>query len=347
MTEEARPKRTPPDVEDIRSRSEAAVRGRFPGARLLPLTQFASGSSSLTYWADVAHADVHRMVVKAAPSGLPPVRNRDVLRQARVLRAVAALPHVRVPEVYGFDRGAPVDVPPLFVMAYVEGSSYEPRSSPPGEAPPDAAVLARARAAAHMLAALHAAHPVDLNIGQEPVVSLPDEVERWRTATASCDLEPGVRALADGVYQRLAKSVPDPHPPSVLHGDWRLGNMLCRDDEILGVIDWELWSVGDPRVDLVWMQLICDPRRPALPYPNAVTLEPDDLAAEYAAAAGHDFSDLDWFGSLVRYKQAAATMLLVKNAARRGDTDERWARMNGAIGGLLETAFHFADRASR
>jgi aminoglycoside phosphotransferase (APT) family kinase protein len=347
MSEGARPKRTPPDVEDIRDRAEAAIRDRFPGARLSPLRQFASGSSSLTYWAEVAHAAVDRVVVKAAPSGLPPVRNRDVLRQARVLRAVAALPQVRVPEVYGSDRGAPVEVPPLFVMAHVEGSSYEPRSSPPQEAPPEAAVLARARAAARMLAAMHAARPAALGIGAEPVISLPDEVGRWRTAAASCDPEPGIRDLADAVYRELTDSIPGPLPPSVLHGDWRLGNMLCRDDEILGVIDWEIWSVGDPRVDLAWMQLICDPLRPSLPYPDAVTLEPDELAAEYAAAAGHDFSDLDWFGSLVRYKQAAATMLLVKNAARRGDTDERWARMNGAIGGLLEAALDFAARASR
>jgi hypothetical protein len=46
MNEGARPKRTPPDVEDIRSRAEAAVRGRFPGARLSPLTHGAATPTS-------------------------------------------------------------------------------------------------------------------------------------------------------------------------------------------------------------------------------------------------------------------------------------------------------------
>jgi hypothetical protein len=79
MREEGRPKAPPPDVEDIRSRAETAIKHRFPGARLSPLKQFSIGSSSLTYWAHLANASVERVVIKAAPTGLPPVRNRDVL----------------------------------------------------------------------------------------------------------------------------------------------------------------------------------------------------------------------------------------------------------------------------
>jgi aminoglycoside phosphotransferase (APT) family kinase protein len=348
MREKARVRATPPDVENIRSRAEAAINRRFPGARLSSLAQFASGSSSLTYWAQVTNAAVERVVVKAAPAGLPPVRNRDVLRQARVLAAVAAVPEVRVPEIYSQDPGAPVEVPPLFVMAHVDGASYEPRSSPPENAPPDAAVRARARTAARMLAAMHSARPEDLSgISGEPVMSLVDEVEKWRKAAASCDLEPGTRELEGAAYEQLSRRIPDQQGPSVLHGDWRLGNMLCRDAEVLGVIDWEIWSVGDPRIDLAWMQLMADPQRAGVPYPAAVTLEPDELAAVYAAAAGYDVPYLAWFGGLVRYKQAAATMLLVKNAARRGDTDQRWRLMGEAVAGLLGAAIEYASRSSR
>jgi aminoglycoside phosphotransferase (APT) family kinase protein len=347
MREEAKARATPPDVENIRSRAEAAINQRFPCARLASLAQFASGSSSLTYWAEVTNAAVERVVIKAAPAGLPPVRNRDVLRQARVLTAVAAVPEVRVPEIYALDPGAPVEVPPLFVMAHIDGTSYEPRSTPPENAPPDTAVRARARTAVRMLAAMHAARLEDLSgISEEPVVSLVNEVEKWRKAAASRDLAPGIRQLEGAAYQRLSRRIPDQQGPSVLHGDWRLGNMLCRDAEVLGVIDWEIWSVGDPRVDLAWMQLMADPKRPRVPYPAAVTLEPNELAAEYAAAAGHDVPDLAWFGALVRYKQAAATMLLVKNAARRGDTDERWRLIDEAVGGLFEAAIEYAGRSS-
>src|SRR5215475_2532503 len=86
-------------------------------ARLAPLgadgiEPLAGGASSLTYSARVGD---RRVVVKVAPPGLPPVRNRDVLRQARLLRALRTTP-VPVPEVVGEDAGDPPDVPPLFIM---------------------------------------------------------------------------------------------------------------------------------------------------------------------------------------------------------------------------------------
>ena len=64
-------------------------------------------------------------MVKVAPPGLPPVLNRDVLRQARVIRALHGTA-VPVPDVLWEDAGDPPDVPPLFVMAFVEGASLEP-----------------------------------------------------------------------------------------------------------------------------------------------------------------------------------------------------------------------------
>ena len=44
----------------------------------------------------------------------------------------------------------------------------------------------------------------------------------------------------------------------MVHGDYRLGNILCEGDEPTGIIDWEIWSVTDPRIDLGWLLLFCD-----------------------------------------------------------------------------------------
>ena len=80
------------------------------------------GASSLTFVGDLGGRPV---VVKVAPPGLAPVGHRDVLRQARVIRALGATA-VSVPEILVEDVGEPPDVPPLFVMSFAEGSSAEP-----------------------------------------------------------------------------------------------------------------------------------------------------------------------------------------------------------------------------
>jgi aminoglycoside phosphotransferase (APT) family kinase protein len=310
------------DPADIVARALSAT-----GRPLRDLTPLTGGASSLTYSA-VTDAGA-RVVVKVAPPGLAPVRNRDVLRQARVLTALAGVADVAVPEVLGSDSGAPPDVPPLFVMSFADGESYEPRHVEVEERPPAAEVRARATAAARMLAALHTAGAAGID---EESVSLAAEVERWRKALSTCELESADIELA--CRRRLAETIPAPLAPAVLHGDWRLGNMQCAGPEIRAVIDWEIWSVGDPRLDLAWLRLMSDPTHPTAVAPEAPTLEPDELLAAY----GTPVADLGWFDALVRYKQAAASALLVKNAERRGQVTERVERMRRGIPLLLTAA---------
>ena len=75
-----------------------------------------------------------------------------------------------------------------------------------------------------------------------------DEVRRWvRTLeTVPDDLREGYPEAAEA----LLGSAPDLLGPTVVHGDYRLGNMLCDGTTITGVIDWELWTASDPRIDL-------------------------------------------------------------------------------------------------
>src|SRR4030095_4718629 len=113
------------------------------------------GASSLTFTGLVTGGPVEgeRIVLKVAPPGLEPVRNRDVARQARLMRALAGAPGVRVPTVYFEDDGAPPEVPPFHAMNIVPGECLEPLLEEP---PPDVMPLvpSRAFAAARMLAAL-------------------------------------------------------------------------------------------------------------------------------------------------------------------------------------------------
>ncbi len=73
-----------------------------------------------------------KIVVKVSPPGLDPVRNRDMLRQARVHKALEGSP-VPVPTVLATDAGDPPDVPPFFVMEFVPGECVELAFLAPGD----------------------------------------------------------------------------------------------------------------------------------------------------------------------------------------------------------------------
>lgn len=315
------------DPEDIVRRAAGAF-----GAPLRDLRQLTGGASSLTYRA-TTDAGVP-VVVKSAPPGLEPIRNRDVLRQALLLTALSDVAGLSVPEVLGTDAGAPPEVPPLFVMSFAEGESYEPRHTAVQHRPDPAEVRGRATAAARMLAAVHRVRPAELGV-DEAAVSLAAEVERWRKALATCELEASAAAAELECRDRLVSALPATVPPVVLHGDWRLGNMQCVGAEVRAVIDWEIWSIGDPRLDLAWLRLMSDPAHPSAVAPDAATLEPAELLAVYEAESGSPVADLAWFDALVRYKQAAASALLVKNAERRGQITERVERMRRGVPLLL------------
>jgi aminoglycoside phosphotransferase (APT) family kinase protein len=327
----------PPSPEELALRAQAAVAARLPGARVAGVEPLIGGASSLTYQARLASpAGERRVVIKLAPPGLPPLRNRDVLRQARILEVLAGAPGVRVPELYGSDAGAPVEVPPLFVMAFVPGESYEPCLARSEPAATRAELEARAFAAARMLSALHAAPASDPRIASEPVQDLAAELARWQRAFASTD--PELRANEAEVHAALARALPEPAAVGVLHGDYRLGNMQCAGGEIGALIDWEIWSLGDPRLDLAWFLLNSDPRHPSCVRATPELPPAAELRAAYESAAGRRADELGWFEALARYKQAAASALIAKNARKLAKPGVDAQRTAASIPALLRWA---------
>src|SRR5689334_7521087 len=100
------------DLEMLAARVTGVLGASMPGVRVTALRPFLTGASSLTYDATLIGGTMDRAVVKVAPPGLAPVRNRDVLRQARLLEILATVPGIEVPGVLACDDGAPPEVPP-------------------------------------------------------------------------------------------------------------------------------------------------------------------------------------------------------------------------------------------
>jgi aminoglycoside phosphotransferase (APT) family kinase protein len=326
-------------LAELTERTAAAARAWAPGAAVDPIEPLTGGASSLTYVAHLSAAPegISRAVLKVAPPGLAPVRNRDVLRQARLMEAVRGRAGVRVPRVLFEDAGAPPAVPPFLAMTLVPGECVEPVLVARGAVPPPQ-VRARALDAARMLAALHRVDPRETPLAGEPVVSLGEEIDRWTRAfeTVPDDMRSGYEAVA----HRLHETVPPPMDPVFTHGDYRLGNTLCDGDRIAAIIDWEIWSLGDPRIDMTWLTFFTDEAH----HPGSTSPEPTgmpskaELVAAYEDARGEALADLDWFEALTKYKESAATALLVKRSRKAGTLGDMERRMLPALASLRQEA---------
>ena len=304
---------------DLRTRVEARV-AEWNGAAAVDVRPMSGGASSLTFLIELdgVPQDEARSVLKVAPPGLEPVRNRDVLRQARLQQALQGRSRVLAPPVRFTDPGAPPAVPPFMAMGMLPGECVEPVLSMPEQRPAPGVVYARFLDAAAVLAELHAVVPAEVGLNDEPVVGLGAEIDRWTLAFGTVPDElRGDYLAADAALRR---TMPPALPPVINHGDFRLGNTLCEGDRITAVIDWEIWSVGDPRIDITWLTYFTDEAA----HPAAVrgrpagTPTPAQLVTAYEDAVGSALPDLDWFHALTRYKEAAATALLLKRAIKAG-----------------------------
>jgi aminoglycoside phosphotransferase (APT) family kinase protein len=202
---------------------------------------------------------------------------------------------------------------------------------------PETQSRARAFSAVRMLAALHRVDPVDIGLGDEEVITPVGEVDRWTRTfeTVPDEVRVGYRACADALRARA----PDPLPAVVVHGDYRLGNMLAAGPEVRAVIDWEIWSRSDPRIDLSWLLFFTDEaRHPVVPTDLDSGMPSDvELLAAYETEAGGPVPDLGWFHALTRYKEAAAMALIAKHLAKKGDTDTL-AKMAAMLPALIADA---------
>jgi aminoglycoside phosphotransferase (APT) family kinase protein len=310
---------------------------RLRSVHVTGLRPLVGGASSVTLEGRLGD---RRVVVKVAPPGVTPTLNRDVLRQARILRAMGSS-EVPVPGVLVEDSGDPPAVPPFFVMSFLDGTSVEPlfdrdvgRDTAGTER---AAVAEQLRDAARVMARLHRLDPATLGLGGEPVVGPADEVERWCRLLETVD--PTLVSGWEDVGSALRRSVPAALAPAVVHGDFRLGNLLAAEERITAVIDWEIWTIGDPRVDLGWFLINADPQTYGRTTPcSGWTPPPAELAGVYAGERGGPLPRLDWFQALACFKSAATWSLIVKHNRRRSLPEPDIEEMAAILPSLLERA---------
>ena len=195
-----------------------------------------------------------RYVLRRPPRPPLPPSAHDVVREARLQLALARV-GIRVPRIRAVCEDDALLGVPFYVADYIEGFVVTDKL-PPGL---DDDEGARQRLAEDLIDALVEIHAVDVD-GPDlagfvrPGSYLERQVRRFRQlweVNATRDLP-----LVGEVGARLAAALPEPLAPAVVHGDYRLGNMIVvpgRPAPVAAVLDWEMGAIGDPRADVGYL----------------------------------------------------------------------------------------------
>ncbi|WP_426566253.1 phosphotransferase family protein [Angustibacter sp. McL0619] len=282
---------------------------RHPGLRAGDLSAelIAGGRSNLTYTLDDGS---HRWVLRRPPLGHVLATAHDMSREFRVISALrgGAVP---VPDpVLLCETDSPLDAP-FYLMQRVDGQVL--RSREQLLAVPAAERGSLADRMLDTLSALHSVEPdaVGLHDFGRPEGFMTRQVARWGkqlAASRSRDV-----AGIDALHDALAADVPAPQRAAVVHGDFRLDNLLVRPGtwDVAAVLDWEMATLGDPLTDLglllvYWGNKSVTALGPINDTPAAVDGFPsgDQLAHRYATTTGLDLTALPWYVAFGYFKLA-------------------------------------------
>jgi aminoglycoside phosphotransferase (APT) family kinase protein len=268
------------------------------------------GHANLTY---LVTDGTRQVVVRRPPPPPTPPGANDMLREARLLSALFGT-GVPAPEVLAVAQAREVLDVPFYVMSYIRGVVATDVTPPGLRTQKDRHALAEALV--ETLATLHA---VDWRAAGLEGFGRPEgfnarHVSRIGRLVADEDGKPP-EAFA-GLMDWLADNAPPESGASILHSDYRLGNVMLAPDppaRILAVLDWELATLGDPLLDLGYF-VVCypqpgEPLTPTGEFATAV-LEPGyptraEIVERYAQASGRDVSNLMWYTTMALWKLAA------------------------------------------
>jgi aminoglycoside phosphotransferase (APT) family kinase protein len=239
---------------------EARLGGRVEGLRRL------SGGASRETWSFDLHRDgdsVDELILRRDPPGAP---KAGMAKEAALL-AAAHTAGVPVPEVIDADDSS-------IVMRRIDGETIPRRILRDEEYASARPLLARQ--CGEILARLHTL-PADVVPGLEQS----DQVQQWRSMLDSLGQPHPAFELA---FRWLEGNRPSERTATLVHGDFRNGNLMVGPEGIRAVLDWELAHAGDPMEDLGW--LCVKAWRFGVSPPVGGFGSYDDLCDAYAAAGG-------------------------------------------------------------
>jgi aminoglycoside phosphotransferase (APT) family kinase protein len=332
---------------------EAALTGfldeHFEGSGEWVIERHQAGHSNETFFIRGRGQD---LVLRRPPSGAFLPSAHDVGREFRVLSALKDT-NVRTPRTVLSCSDESVIGAPFYLMERVEGTVVR------DELPDVFSEEHRKKIGEELVDALvelHAIDPAACGLGDfgKPSGYLERQLRRWK---GQMELTlPLTRPVPDleRAGEWLAQNLPESGPTTLVHGDYKLDNVMLAAEppaKVVAILDWEMSTLGDPLADLGWMISFWrepgDPAGDLFAETTRVTELPGfstraELIDRYSDATGRAVEGLDWYTVLAIWKLA---ILLEGSYARHlaGMTDDPFfARMEHGVPVLAATALEVA-----
>nr|WP_241032247.1 phosphotransferase family protein [Rhodococcus pseudokoreensis] len=306
----------------------------------------AGGRSNPTY--ELSDGD-RAWILRRPPVGHVLPTAHDMSREYRALTALygSAVP---VPRTVGLCEDTALIGAPFYVMDKLDGITLRTAEDTGRLTPTQRAALAETMV--QTLAALHEVDPADVGLDDwgRPDGYLERQLRRWQRQWESSATAP--RPEVDELQARLAASVPESRYPGIVHGDFKIDNLMVAADDpthILGVLDWEMSTLGDTLTDL---GILCSFWDQQGEFHNPITAgatalpgfpSRDELVHAYVQARGIDVPDIDWYLVFADFKIAVILEGIHARHTQGHTAGDDFTGIGDMVGPLLNRAL---DRAS-
>jgi aminoglycoside phosphotransferase (APT) family kinase protein len=333
------------DGIDVRSVEAWFARNVERAEPPLSFEQIAGGRSNLTY--SVTDTGGRKWALRRPPLGKALGSAHDMGREHKVVSALAGTA-VPVAPIAGYCTDDSVNGAPFYVMEFVEGPILRMR---PDAEPYDEAQQRRiGENVIDTLVDIHAIDPDDVGLGdlgkREDYVGR--TLRRWHRQWEGSKTRE--IPLIDEVHDRLAARVPDQGPATIVHGDYRLDNMILTPDAagVAAVVDWELCTLGDPLADVGMLLVYWGDRdadlfplfEPATTGPGFPSLA--QVKERYAERSGRDLALIDFYVALGMWKLA----IILEGVFKRFSAGQYGDNADDAVKAFGENVVKLAEAAS-
>lgn len=344
------PRTVRPGEELDLSKLEPFLRRHFPDeSGPISLRQFPSGHSNLTYMVQLGSRE---MVLRRPPFGSKVKTAHDMGREFRVLSRLHSV-YAPAPQVLCYCEDESILGVPFYLMEPIHGVILRRDPPPELDFPPEKARYL-SESFVENLALLHSLDYAAVGLSDlgKPQGYLERQVRGWteRYNGSKTQDHPEVEKISEWMLDHTPSSV----GASLIHNDYKYDNMVLdsRDiTKIVGVLDWEMCTIGDPLADLgsalaYWIDA-ADPaelqenRSGPTNHPGSFTRA--ELAGYYARKTGRDISQMPFYVTLARFKLAVIVQQIYYRFHLGLTRDERFASMPGRVTTLLHAAWRTAQ----
>lgn len=317
----------------------------------LEIEQFPSGHSNLTY---LIRTGDKEWVLRRPPVGTEVKTAHDMGREYRILSKLHKV-YSPAPRPLVYEEDASVLGAPFYIMERIKGLILR-RELPPGLELAPATVRAMGMSFIDNLAALHQLDYTAAGLGDlgKPEGYVERQVTGWtkRYYGSQTDDIPAVEQAA----KWLKAHIPTESGAALIHNDYKYDNLVLDPEDpsrIIGVLDWEMSTLGDPLMDLgtalgYWVQDNDSDELKMIRFvPTTIPGTPtrEELAARYAEKTGADLSKLPFYYAFALFKTAVVAQQIYYRYAKGLTKDERFAAMIMGVHILANEAVSVAEAA--